>query len=62
MFTAIDGCQKIRNFDCLQIIEAELVAGRDAEEAVRMMLRTGFDLQEALMPTVSADLVEVQLI
>ena len=54
--------QEIRNFDCFQIVEAELVTRRDAEEAIGMMLRAGFDPQEAFVTTVAAGLVEVQLI
>jgi len=54
MLAAINGGQEIRNFDCFQIGEAELVTRRDAEEAIGMMLRAGFDPQEAFVTTVAA--------
>ena len=43
-----DSIQKAGGLDRLQVVEAELVAGRDAEEAVGRMVRAGLDAAKAL--------------
>ena len=45
---ACERVEKARDLDRLQVVEAELVAGRDAEEAVGRMVGTGLDAAKTL--------------
>jgi hypothetical protein len=56
------GVEETRGFDRLQIVEAELMAGRDAEQAVGRMVRARLDAPEALTAPPITGGKEMQLV
>src|SRR5689334_12835633 len=54
--------EKSRNLDGFQVIEAELMTGSDAEEAVGIMIRPGLDAAKAAAPGRIRHAVEMQLV
>src|SRR5690606_752782 len=57
-----DGFEVTRDFDGLEIIEAELMAGGDAEQAIGGVVGTGLDAPEALASGRIGAAVEMQLV
>jgi len=57
-----DTVQKTSGLNRLQVVEAELMTGRDAEQAVRRMVRAGLDAAEPLATAPIIGRIEMQLV